>query len=64
MMVKALAGRRRGGTARVPLEQLHAQLVLQHLDAARQRRLADRNVLGCSGQVPVLEYRDEILELA
>ena len=62
-MVEALAGWRRRRTARVPLKQLDPELVLQHLYAARQGRLADGYVFGCPGKIPVLENRHEIPEL-
>jgi len=48
---------------RVPLEQFHAEIVLQFLDRLGDRRLRDRQVLRGARYGALLGHRDEELQL-
>ncbi|MCY1547882.1 hypothetical protein D9M68_839620 [compost metagenome] len=49
--------------ARVALEQLHAQVILQLLDLARQRGLGDMQPLGRAGEVAFLCHGHEVTQV-
>lgn len=54
----------RRDAARLALQQLDAEHVLEVLDAAGQRRLADRDPLGGARQVAGVDHCDEVTKLA
>src|SRR6202012_3092445 len=57
-------GRGHRDPARGAIEELHAQLVLERLDAAAQRRLAEMDPSRGAGKAALLRQRDEMGEPA
>ncbi|KOQ36381.1 hypothetical protein ABW37_27645 [Achromobacter xylosoxidans] len=61
---EAAAGGAQFDLAAAALEQRHAQVLLQQLDLARQRRLRHAQALGGAAEVQFLGHGDEAFELA
>ena len=52
-----------GALARAPVEEHHAQLLLQQADLARQRRLGQVQAGGGAGEAPLLGHRQGVGQL-
>jgi hypothetical protein len=62
MVLEHLPKRRQGHPARGALKQVGAQAFLQVLDAPRQRRLADRDLVGRLPNAALGNHRQEIAQ--